>query len=76
MKGLKFVKTIKITFEKPFGDLRMYKTAYFNSQPQIIINNEGITKALEMTTQEILNKVARWISEGSGWSIKSVDNHC
>ena len=75
MKGFKFIETLTVTFEKPFGDLTIHKTAYFNSQPQIIINDERITKSLEMTAQEMLNKTAQWISESSGWSIQSVDNH-
>ena len=28
-----------------------------------------------MSKQNILNKIAVWISEGSGWTIQSVDNH-
>ena len=53
----------------------VYKTAYFNSAALIIINNLEITKSLELSKQQILNKTAVWISEGSGWTIESVDNH-
>ena len=53
----------------------VYKTAYFNSAAHIIINNLEITKSLELSKQQILNKTAVWISEGSGWTIQSVDNH-
>ena len=53
----------------------VYKTAYFNSAAQIIINNLEITKSLELSKQQVLNKTAVWISEGSGWTIQSVDNH-
>ena len=28
-----------------------------------------------MSKQQILNKVAQWISEGSGWTVQSVDGH-
>ena len=28
-----------------------------------------------MSKQEIINQIAQWVSEGSGWTIKSVDNH-
>ena len=34
-----------------------------------------IAKSLELSRQESLNKIAQWISEGSGWTIDSVDNH-
>ena len=75
MKGLKFVETLKVTFEKKSGDEIVIKTAYFYSLAQTIINNTEIHKALQMSKQNILNKVAEWISEGSGWTIQSVDNH-
>ncbi|XP_068737976.1 uncharacterized protein [Montipora capricornis] len=31
--------------------------------------------ALSLSKQVILNKIAVWISEGSGWTIQSVENH-
>ena len=33
--------------------------------------NEG----LQTSKQDELNKTAQWISEGSVWTIKSIDNH-
>ena len=75
MKGLKFVETLKVTFKKMSDGEIVYKTAYFNSVAQTIINNLEITKSLELSKQQILNKIAVWISEGSGWTIESVDNH-
>ena len=75
MKGLKFVETIKVTFTKMSNGEIVYKTAYFNSPAQTIINNTEIDKALEVSKQGILNKIAVWISEGSGWTVESVENH-
>ena len=75
MKGLKFVETLKVTFTKMSDGKIIYKTAYFNSPPQTIINNPEINESLEVSKQNILNKIAVWISEGSGWTVKSVDNH-
>ena len=75
MKGLKFVETIKVTFKKVSNDGTLEKTAYFNSKPQTIINNAEIPEALQLSKQQILNMIAQWISEGSGWTIQSVDNH-
>ena len=75
MKGLKFVETIKVTFKKISNDGTLEKTAYFNSKPQTIINNAEIPEALQLSKQQILNMIAQWISEGSGWTIESVDNH-
>ena len=76
MKGLKFVETLRVTFEKQLGrEERIMKTAYFNSQPQTITNDTQIELALSLSKQVILNKIAVWISEGSGWTVQSVDNH-
>ena len=75
MKGLKYVETLKITFEKFSGKEIMYKTAYFNTPAETIINNLEITESLKMSMETIINKISSWISEGSGWTIQSVDNH-
>ncbi|KAL9967825.1 hypothetical protein ACROYT_G026122 [Oculina patagonica] len=75
LKGIKFVETLKITFSKMSGDSLIYKTAYFNSKAQTIINNLEIAESLQESKQKILNFVALWISEGSGWTIQSVDSH-
>ena len=76
MKGLKFVETLRVTFEKETGhEERVIKTAYFNSQPQTITKDTQIELALSLSKQEILNNIAVWISEGSGWTVQSVDNH-
>ena len=75
MKGLKFIETLKVTFSKEQDDELIYKSAFFNSKPQTIINNLSISEALQLTKQQILNFIVRWISEGSGWAITSVDSH-
>ena len=75
MKGLKFIETLKVTFSKAKDDGLIYKSAFFNSKPQTIINDLSIHESLQSTKQQILNFVAQWISEGLGWTIQSVDNH-
>ena len=75
MKGVKFVETLKLTFTKMSDGETVYKTAYFNSPAQTIINDTQIELALKLSKQDIINKIAVWISEGSGWTIQSVDNH-
>ena len=75
IKGLKFIETLKVTFSKAQDDGLIYKSAYFNSKPQTIINDISIYESLQLSKQQILNFVAQWISEGSGWTIQSVDNH-
>ena len=69
MKGLKFVEALKVTFTKISDGETINKTAYFNSPPQTIINNPESNESLEVSKQNILNKIAVWISEGSGWTI-------
>ena len=66
MKGIKYIETLKVTFEKLSGDEIVSKTAYFNSVAQTIINHTEIADALQLSKQQILNKVAHWISVGSG----------
>ena len=75
MKGLKFVETLRVTFKKLVKDKIEYKTTFFNSKAQTIINNVEIPEALQTSKQQILNMIAQWVSEGSGWTIQSVDNH-
>ena len=75
MKGLKFVENLKVTFKKNSKNEIITKTAYFNSKPKTIINKTQITEELQTSKHEILNITAQWISEGSGWTIESVDNH-
>ena len=75
MKGFKFIETLKITFEKYKGDELIEKEAYFNAKTQTITNEIEIAELLQITQQQIVNKIQQWISEGSGWTIQSVDGH-
>ena len=75
MKGLKYVETLKVTFSKISDGEIVEKSAYFNSKPQTIINYTEIHEALQMSKQNILNQISQWISEGSGWTVQSVDSH-
>ena len=75
MKGLKFIETLRVTFTKISDSEIVYKTAYFNSVAQTIVNNLEVTESLQLSKQQILNKIAQWVSAGSGWTIQSVDNH-
>ena len=44
MKGLKFIETLKVTFEKTTGDIIISKTAYFNSKAQTISTKQKLLK--------------------------------
>ena len=75
LKGFKYIETLKITFEKQLGNKTTIKTAYFNSMTTTIINKNEINKALQTSRQELMKAIGQWISEGSGWTILSVDGH-
>ena len=75
MKGFKFNEVLRITFEKQEGDEPIEKTAYFSGKPQTVTNEMEIAKSLRITQEQIVNKIQKWISGGSGWTIQSVDGH-
>ena len=72
MKGFKLLSKLKITFKKPKGDNTLYKTVYFNSKPKILSNDTNIDESLGLTTQELLNKIGQWLSEGYCWIIDRI----
>ena len=41
----------------------------------MIINETEIKLAIQASQQQILNKIAQWVSEGSGWTIQLIENH-
>ena len=75
LKGFKYIETLKMTFEKQLGNKTTIKTAYFNGRARTIINEKEIDEVLQTSRQELMKAIGQWISEGSGWTIKSVDGH-
>ena len=75
MKGFKFIETLELTFEKYTIDSKtgkcvsIYKTAFFNGKAKTITKVDDIEPELNMSRQEILNVIDKWVSEGSGWVI-------
>ena len=49
---------------------REFASVYFNSTTQTLI---GPRHGLGKSFQEVFNKIDNWISERSGWIIKSID---
>ena len=72
MKGFKFIETLEVTFEKDTIDSKIgkhvsiYKTAFFNGKAKTITKVDDIEPELNMSRQEILNVIDKWVSEGSG----------
>ena len=81
MKGFKFIETLEVTFEKDTIDSKtgkrvtIYKTAFFNGKAKAISKVDDIDPELNMSRQEILNVIDKWVSEGSGWVIDRIDSH-
>ena len=81
MKGFKFIETLEVTFEKDTIDsntgkhVSIYKTAFFNGKAKTITKVDDIEPKLNMSRQEILNVIDKWVSEGSGWVIDRTDSH-
>ena len=81
MKGFKFIETLEVTFEKDTIDSKtgkrvsIYKTAFFNGKAETITKVDDIEPELNMSRQEILNTIDKWVSEGSGWVIDRIDSH-
>ena len=74
-KGFKFVETLKVTFIKMKDGELIDKSGYFNSKVQIVMNSNDISSSLELAQQQIMNQISVWLSEGSGWTISSIDEH-
>ena len=81
MKGFKFIETLEVTFEKDTIDSKtrkrvsIYKTAFFNGEAKTITKVDDIEPELNMSRQEILNVIDKWVSEGSGWVLDRIDSH-
>ena len=71
MKGFKYQMTVKILLnkEKGNGDIK-YSSVYFNYMTKTVINSEF---SLDKSFQEILYRIDNWITERSGWIIKSIN---
>ena len=69
------MKILKVTFIKRKDDTNIYKPAYFNSRAQIIINPNVFLPSLGISQENLLNGIGVWLSEGSGWTTSSIDDH-
>ena len=67
MKGFKFTETLEVTFEKDTIDsnsgkrVSNYKTAFFNGKAKSITKPSDIEPELNMSRQEILNTIDKWV---------------
>ena len=78
LKGFKYIETLKITLQKRLESLNgevITKSAFFNSKTKTLINEMEINEVLRSSREELVKAIAQWLSEGSGWTISSVDSH-
>ena len=82
--GMKVQVTLHVLFKKKKIEYRddgqaeevfEYKDAYFNSTAFTILDNDDIIESLDKAAEEINNKIAFWLSEGSGWTIVEIRSH-
>ena len=82
--GMKAYVTLHVLFKKKKIEYRddgqakevfEHKDAYFNSTAFTILNEYEIIDALDKAAEEINNKIAVWLSEGSGWTIEEIRSH-
>ena len=76
-KGLKATRALNITLKKKQtieeGEtFYEFKNVYFKSKAFTITNIYQIQDAVDQRSEDILNEVAVWISEGSGWTIEKI----
>ena len=74
-KGLKFGVSLKTRMKKETEDGVIYREPYFNSQAKTITHPDMINGLIMEAEEEILNKIADWISEGSNWVIDLILDH-
>lgn len=73
--GYKFNITLKIKLSKETGDGKIYKEPYFTSSTMTVLNNNEIGSQIDLAIEKILEGIAVWLSEGSGWKIVEILNH-
>lgn len=73
--GFKFVETPVVNFVKPMNNEENRNSIFINSLPQTVINYIDYLPALNMSQQQIMARISRWVDQGSGYIIDSVNEH-
>lgn len=74
-RGFIFIETLVVKFVTKIGGEYEISKPEFNSKAQIVINSNDFMETLQLSQQQILNTIAIWVSEGSGWIISSIVEH-
>ena len=77
MRGFKYSEALEVEFYKRIEGPKphKYEKGYCDSKQHIVINTHSIQESLELSQQEVLRKVANWMSEASGWVVNQVRRH-
>lgn len=77
MGEFKYSEALEVEFFKNVGEPKphMYKKGYCDSKQHVIINMDNIRESLELSQQEVLQKVANWMSEAGVWIVNQVRRH-
>ena len=74
-KGLKFGLTLKVRMRKETEDGVIYREPYFNSKAKTVTHPDMINNLIMEAEEEIRNKIADWLLEGSNWVIELILDH-
>ena len=74
-RGFKFNATLNVRLSKRTEDGVIYREPYFNAGPFTVINSDQISESIDNAIEIILELIARWLSEGSGWVFELVLSH-
>ena len=75
LKGLKYNETLEVTLKRKVDDRETEKRVFFNAKTETIINKMEIHDMLQSSRESIMRSIGRFISEGSGWTIRRVNDH-
>ena len=74
-RGFKFNSTLKVRLSKRTENGTIYREPYFNAGPYTVTNSDNISESINNAIERILELIAGWLSEGSGWIFELVLLH-
>ena len=74
-RGFKFNISLKARLSKRTEDGTIYREPYFNAGPFTVTNSYDIEETIDNAIERILELIADWLSEGSGWIFELVLLH-
>ena len=74
-RGFKYNTTLRVRLSKLTENEPIYREPYFNAGPFTVTNRVDIEESIDNGIERILELIAVWLSEGSGWVFESVLLH-